>query len=153
MPTQAQVEAFFDFYKKLDKTSTKNLGQVYHTEIIFADPFHRIEGLPALIDYFDELYEEVKAIHFEFSQADICGSRVWAQWCMTLQHPKLNRGRPVHVEGCSRLDWADDTALDDTENKVIRHQDFFDAGAMLYEQLPLLGSVIRYLRQRMGSAS
>ncbi|ODC04586.1 hypothetical protein BFW38_14665 [Terasakiispira papahanaumokuakeensis] len=142
MPTQAQVEAFFDFYKKLDKTSTCDLGQIYHAEITFTDPFHRIEGLTALISYFDELYAEVKAIDFDFSEADICGSRVWAQWCMTLVHPKLNRGRPVQVEGCSRLDWADD--------KVIQHQDFFDAGAMLYEQLPWVGALIRYIRQRMG---
>ena len=35
-------------------------------------------------------------------------------------------------------------------DKVYRHRDYFDAGALLYEHVPLLGRVIRWLKRRMG---
>jgi hypothetical protein len=31
-----------------------------------------------------------------------------------------------------------------------RHRDYFDAGALLYEHLPVLGRVIAWLKRRMG---
>ena len=43
--------------------------------------------------------------------------------------------------GCSHLLWHD---------KVYRHRDYFDAGALLYEHLPVLGRVIAWLKRRMG---
>jgi hypothetical protein len=34
---------------------------------------------------------------------------------------------------------------------VCLHRDYFDLGAMLYEQLPLLGAVVRTLKGRLGA--
>ncbi|BBI47777.1 hypothetical protein HORIV_01980 [Vreelandella olivaria] len=62
---------------------------------------------------------------------------------MTFIHPRLAGGKPVEVEGCSALTFADD-------GRVQRHRDYFDAGAMLYEQLPLMGSAIRWLKKRLA---
>ena len=36
------------------------------------------------------------------------------------------------------------------DGKVIYQRDFLDVGAMIYEHVPLLGKVIRYLKQRMN---
>ena len=36
-------------------------------------------------------------------------------------------------------------------DKVEVHEDFYDMGAMLYEQLPVLGNVTRWLRMRLAS--
>ncbi len=35
-------------------------------------------------------------------------------------------------------------------DKVYRHRDYFDAGAMLYEHLPVLGRVVSWLKRRVG---
>ncbi|MCT7655735.1 hypothetical protein MBH78_16005 [Oceanimonas sp. NS1] len=56
--------------------------------------------------------------------------------------PRLNGGRPVTVPGVSHLCFAD---------SIYYHRDFFDLGAMLYEQLPLLGKGIRALKRRLNS--
>ena len=34
---------------------------------------------------------------------------------------------------------------------MTRHQDYFDAGAMLYERLPLLSGVIRLVKRQLDS--
>ena len=57
------------------------------------------------------------------------------------RHPRLARGAPIRVEGCSYLQWRD---------KVHLHRDYFDAGALLYEHLPLLGGTIGWLKRRLA---
>lgn len=140
MPCITRVKEFFDFYQKLDKNSTKSLAAFYHEQIVFTDPLHQVEGLAELIAYFDHLYARVTEIHFEFAEPDILTDRVWCSWQMTYRHPRINQGRPVTVDGASCLDWQAD--------KVIRQRDFYDAGQMLWEQLPLLGSVLALLKKR-----
>ena len=63
---------------------------------------------------------------------------------MTFSHPRLAAGQPVRVEGAPRLEFDD-------ADKVCLHRDYFDLGAMLYEQLPLLGALVRTIKGRLGS--
>lgn len=60
---------------------------------------------------------------------------------MHFRHPRLRGGAPISVDGCSHLLWWD---------KVYQHRDYFDAGAMLYEHLPLMGGVIAWLKRRLA---
>ena len=63
-------------------------------------------------------------------------------WTMTYRHPKLHKGKQdIRVEGVSLLQWKD--------GKIIRHQDIFDAGTMLYEHIPVLGWMIKKLKERL----
>jgi len=61
---------------------------------------------------------------------------------MTYQHPSLNKGQPIKVEGASKLVVQDD--------RIISHRDYFDAGNLLYEHIPVLKNVIRFLKRRMS---
>ena len=60
---------------------------------------------------------------------------------MLLQHPKLNSGKIFSVPGVSIIRY---------EDKIYSHRDYFDLGAMLYEQLPLLGGLIRMIKRKLG---
>jgi hypothetical protein len=64
------------------------------------------------------------------------------RWTMSYRHPRLKQGEPILVHGCSHLLW--------TDNKVFQHRDFFDAGALLYEHLPVMGRMIRWLKGRLA---
>jgi hypothetical protein len=39
----------------------------------------------------------------------------------------------------------------DKAGKVRYHRDYFDLGAMLYEHLPLLGSLVKTIKRRLGT--
>jgi len=62
---------------------------------------------------------------------------------MTYEHPRLKGGKPISLEGCSLLRW-------NLDGKVERHRDYFDAGALLYQHVPLMGGAIRWLRRRLA---
>ncbi|MEL3919441.1 MULTISPECIES: nuclear transport factor 2 family protein [Aeromonas] len=135
---------FVALYQQLDRQQLHRLSEVYAEEVIFIDPAHRIEGLAALSDYFAALYQRLAYCHFVITSQQQQGRQAWLGWTMTFSHPRLRGGKPVTVEGATRLEL-------DEEGKVCLHRDYFDLGAMLYEQLPLLGSLVRTIKGRLGT--
>ncbi len=138
------LDTFLTTFNRLDKTSLSLLDIIYHPDIRFVDPAHTLNGLPALREYFSSLYENVRSIRFAFDPPIQSDSRAVVTWTLHMVHPRLAKGRPVAVEGCSCLTFASD-------GRVIRHRDYFDLGAMIYEHLPLVGSLIRTVKTRLGS--
>ncbi|WP_416138273.1 nuclear transport factor 2 family protein [Halomonas sp. HK25] len=137
-----RLEAFCAFFNKLDKSCTTELYRFYTPDVLFIDPLHRIEGARALEGYFATLYENVTACRFTFHERQISGDQAFTTWTMSLTHPRLDGGREIQVDGCSHLTFAED-------GRVVRHRDYFDAGALLYERLPLLGGAIRLVKKRI----
>ncbi|MBD1388517.1 nuclear transport factor 2 family protein [Neiella sp. HB171785] len=138
------IENFKDMYAKLDASNLDLLEQFYHPEAVFVDPFHRVQGLPQIKEYFAALYSNVEAISFNYNWQMADDSQVVIGWTMTYQHPRINRGKSVALEGVSRISLQD--------NLIIQHQDYFDGGSMLYEHLPVLGAAIRFVKGRMVAA-
>ncbi|WP_439833614.1 nuclear transport factor 2 family protein [Aeromonas enteropelogenes] len=134
---------FVALYQQLDRQQLHRLSEVYADEVIFIDPAHRIEGLAALSDYFAALYQRLAYCRFVITSQQQQGRQAWLGWTMTFSHPRLRGGKPVTMEGATRLEL-------DEEGKVCLHRDYFDLGAMLYEQLPLLGSLVRTIKGRLG---
>ncbi|MDM5053490.1 nuclear transport factor 2 family protein [Aeromonas dhakensis] len=135
---------FVALYQQLNRDELHRLPEVYANEVIFTDPAHRIEGLAALTDYFSTLYQRLAYCRFVITSQLQQGRQAWLGWTMTFSHPRLRGGAPVTVEGATRLEF-------DETGKVCLHRDYFDLGAMLYEQLPLLGSVVRTIKGRLGA--
>ncbi|GAB5993073.1 nuclear transport factor 2 family protein [Aeromonas enteropelogenes] len=135
---------FVALYQQLDRQQLHRLSEVYADEVIFIDPAHRIEGLAALSDYFAALYQRLAYCRFVITSQQQQERQAWLGWTMTFSHPRLRGGKPVTVEGATRLEF-------DEQGKVCLHRDYFDLGAMLYEQLPLLGSLVRTIKGRLGA--
>jgi len=137
------VERFQQLYRELDRSNIEKLENLYAPDIDFHDPFHQVAGLQQLKNYFLNLYVNVEQIDFEFGESVSQGNQHFVDWTMHLTHPKLNKGRTIQVPGASFLKVNE-------AQQIILHRDFFDAGAMLYEQLPLLGAVIKHIKRRMS---
>lgn len=128
-------------FSALDSGNLERLGELYSDEVLFRDPLHEVRGLPALRRYFAELYANVSELHFDFHGYDqSAAGEGYLRWRMRYRHPRLARGAPIEVEGCSHLQWHD---------KVHYHRDYFDAGALLYEHLPVMGGAINWLKRRV----
>jgi hypothetical protein len=143
MTLEPALERFFHAYQRLNRDNLDLLGEIYSEDIRFSDPAHSLNGLPALREYFAELYANVEHITFDFSSPRVCNDQVFVQWVMRLSHPRLNRGKVFEVPGISCLHFADDGRVDE-------HRDYFDLGALLYEQLPLLGTLVRAVKRRFS---
>ena len=136
------LRRFGQRFATLNKDNLDLLGELYSDDVLFRDPLHEVHGLSAVRRYFAELYANVEVLQFEFHGFDTVGEgEGYLRWTMRYRHPRLRGGAEIAVEGCSHLRWRD---------KVYQHRDYFDAGALLYEHLPLLGRVIGWLKRRLA---
>lgn len=136
------IQTVARFYSELNKDNLNRLTEIYHQNVVFEDAAHRIEGYSALLTYFQKLYKNVDRCQFVISEQYQCDDNGFLIWTMHLQHPSLAGGHTVTVNGMSQVKFSD--------GKVIYHRDYFDLGEMLYEHLPLLGSIIKKIKQRLG---
>jgi hypothetical protein len=136
------LRQFAERFAGLDASNLDRLRELYSDDILFRDPLHEVRGLPAVRGYFGELYANVSELRFDFYGFDQSGEgEGYLRWTMSYRHPRLRGGALIRVEGCSHLRWRD---------KVYQHRDYFDAGALLYEHLPILGRVIAWLKGRLA---
>jgi len=116
------------------------LDAIYSSKVHFRDPFHEIHGLPDLKAYFDRLYSGVEHCEFEFND-ELCDSKSgMLTWVMRMRHRTFRVGETLELEGSSFLRF---------DEKIHFHQDYFDAGAMIYERVPILGMAIRVIKKRL----
>ena len=134
------LNEFNSVYQKLNINNLDLLDSIYHQEVTFIDPIHEINGLTDLQQYFQGLYQNLNSCQSIISNVIAQPDQAAIYWEMIYQHPKLNKGNEVSVFGSSHLRSKD--------GKVIYHRDFLDLGSMLYEQLPVLGKVIRLVKSK-----
>lgn len=118
------------------------LESLYAPDVCFEDPAHAIQGRSALLGYFRNLFSGLNSCQFRFHRTVVNGTDLFLSWTMSFEHPRLNGGKLIRVEGASYLR---------TRNGLIYyHRDYFDLGAMLYENLPVLGRLISRIKAGLG---
>lgn len=137
----AIIEQFVSVYANLNISNVDELDKVYDSTIEFIDPVHRISGLSEVKNYLRHMYGNItdyELIVLDFVQGD---STAYLTWSLCFRHPKLNGGKKIEFEGVSKLEF---------EDKIIKHQDFYDLGAMLYEHIPVFGALVKVIKSKAG---
>jgi hypothetical protein len=132
------------FFNDLSTENMHLLDDFYAEDVVFRDPAGDISGRSALRGYYCHIYEPVTKIHFEFPHIQVQKDDVFATWTMTFSSRKLKGGRSLTVDGISHLRF-------NTDGQVTYHRDYFDMGAMIYEHVPLVGCLIRYIKSRLNN--
>lgn len=134
------VARFQALFQALRHDNVARLAEIYADDAVFEDPLHRVEGLAALTAYFERMYEGVESINFEFGEVLESSGQAMLTWTMHMTHRRLRPGETLALPGASHIRFG---------KRVHYHRDYFDAGALLYERLPLLGGVVRAIRRRV----
>lgn len=134
-----KIKYFFD---KLSKDNMTLVDEFYHPQVEFMDPVETIKGSEKIKTYYGNMYQNVKSIKFDFVEFHEAGNHVIAIWKMTLETDKLNGGEPFSVDGNSVIKF-------DELGKAVYHRDYFDMGAFVYERVPVVGYVIRKIKERL----
>lgn len=130
-------------YRELDAQAIENgaLGELYDPRIVFVDPMHRIEGLAALERYMHSLYRNANRVGFHYLSAFEQENEAMLRWEMDFSHPRLRRGQTISVPGATYLRF---------DERITRHQDYFDSTRMIFDHIPVLGTVLGRLKQRLN---
>jgi hypothetical protein len=116
----------------------------YDPDVVFLDPIVELRGRDALKAYYGDMYESVTSIRFDFSGGIEKDEEEVVFWTMELRTKGLKGGEPVLVDGISHIKFGGESG------KAIYHRDYFDMGAFVYENIPVLGSIVRYTKKRLS---
>ncbi|MGC8118970.1 nuclear transport factor 2 family protein [Marinobacter sp. VGCF2001] len=136
------LRRFCDLFNELDNGNLHKLQQVYSEDVEFQDPFGRVRGLDDLTQYMAGAYSNVIQCRFHFKDPVIQNCWCSQPWTMELRHKRIRGGKAIFVDGISQLVIRD--------GKVRYHRDYFDAGQLLYENLPMVGRIIRWVKEQAG---
>lgn len=136
LETIYKFKKYFSNMKSGDYTS---LDEIYAESIGFVDPIHKIHGLTNLKEYFQKLDNNVAQGSFLFIDESVIENKAYLSWelSLSLKSPK----KIVKAAGISVLT---------IEEKIIEQRDYFDAGELFYENVPILGYVIRMLKRKIS---
>jgi hypothetical protein len=134
-------DKFKYIFENLTKDTLPLIEEFYHPEVEFIDPVGTIKGSKKITAYYENMYQNVKKIRFDFSDFYEQGDTVVGVWKMTLETDKLNGGKPIIVDGNSVIRF-------DGNGKAIYHRDYFDMGVFVYENIPVLGFAIKKIKER-----
>ncbi|CCG86711.1 nuclear transport factor 2 family protein [Erwinia piriflorinigrans] len=141
MTQQAALNQLVSFYQQLDTSRLPMLANIYHPHIRLCDPVGEHQGLDVVEDYFAALLKNMRYCRFVVTLTREFDADALLLWRMEYAHPALQGGAAQTLEGSSYLQLQD--------GKVIFQRDYYDMGAMLYEKLPLLGTIVRRVKKRL----
>jgi len=133
---------FKQLFNNLCAGNMAELTSVYSENVVFTDPFSHVRGIDELTEYFSGAYANVISCGFDFGEPVVNGEDVCIPWVMHLKHKRIRQGKSVKVDGISQLVIR--------KGRVLSHRDYFDVGQLLYENLPVMGKVIRWIRSQAG---
>jgi len=140
MPDDPRVARLSHFYETLTPGSLERIGTVYADDAWFKDPFNEVRGRPAIERIFRHMFEQVAEPRFEVTRAVASGADAFLVWDFRFRLKSGRAGAQV-IRGASHIQFAPD-------GRVAYHRDYWDAAEELYEKLPLLGGLMRFLRKR-----
>lgn len=136
--TKKSVEQFKNYFKDLTDNTREPLNNIYTKNVIFEDPIKKITGIENLEKHFKKMDANVVNGGFTVTNEIHNGNQVALQWVFECQ---LKRPRQkVRCVGSTFLE---------IDGKIVKHTDHFDLGALVYEHLPLIGGMIRFVKSKM----
>jgi esterase/lipase superfamily enzyme len=134
------IERFKFFYKDLKRIPLPQIGDIYDDNVIFKDPVQEVRNIEQLHAYLSDLCLDVHSGRFEYLDQMVAEHSAYIKWNMHFKHPKLGK-QTITVRGISQIQFNE---------RIYYHEDVYDLGQMLYEQVPLLGGVVKGLKKRLA---
>jgi steroid Delta-isomerase len=142
--TDPRVQRIVDFFETLQPSSVQRMGDFYTPDAYFKDPFNEVRGLSDVQRIFSHMYVALHEPHFVVTHTVVQGDQCFIVWDFKFRFKRFDTVTMQTVRGCSHLQLAPD-------GRIASHRDYWDAAEELYEKLPLVGALMRWLKKRANS--
>ena len=139
----ARVQTIVSRFEALSPADLPRFGELYTDDAQFKDPFNAVQGVPAIAAVFAHMYATLDGPRFIIRDAIAQGDQCFLTWDFVFRMRRFNRDEQT-IRGGSHLVLAAD-------GRIALHRDYWDAAEELYEKLPVVGSLMRWLKARARS--
>ena len=138
------IARIVQFFESLSPASVAQLGELYSAQAQFKDPFNDVTGVPAIARIFHHMFKTLDNPRFVVTNQVIQGTQCFLTWEFRFGFKNFKQGQPQVILGASHLVISE-------QGQVILHRDYWDAAEELYEKLPLVGGLMRWLKRRANT--
>jgi ketosteroid isomerase-like protein len=135
------VARIVNFFVALQPSDVARMGEFYTPQAWFKDPFNEVRGLAQVQRVFSHMYVALDQPHFVVTSQLVDGTQCFLTWDFVFRFKRFSPGTWQTVRGGSHLKLNADGRID-------YHRDYWDAAEELYEKLPAVGSLMRWLKRR-----
>lgn len=138
------IDRIIRTFQSLSPASVEALNALYAPDARFKDPFNDVTGLPEIQRIFRHMFVALENPHFLITGRIVQGPQCFLTWEFRFCFRRFKGGQEQCILGGSHL------VLDDA-GRITLHRDYWDAAEELYEKLPLIGGLMRWLKRRSNS--
>lgn len=140
----AAVQQLLQFFEQLKPQDLPRLPELYAADARFKDPFNDVQGLAAIERIFAHMFDALDSPHFIVTERIEQGQQCFLVWDFRFRFRRFDTQSWQTVRGGTHL-------VFNSEGLVTLHRDYWDAAEELYEKLPVVGSLMRWLKRRANS--
>lgn len=123
------------WYATLDAESLEEIGAYYAPHAFFKDPFNEVEGVEHIKNIFVHMFATTENPHFVFQDLMEDQNQSFVTWYF---HFSL-KGKQYTINGSSHLRF-------NQQGLVTYHRDYWDAAEELWQKMPIIGGITKWLR-------
>jgi hypothetical protein len=132
------------FFETLTPQCVTGIAALYDAQARFKDPFNDVTGVPAILHIFEHMFVALHEPRFVVTGQVVQGQQCFLTWEFRFRFKNFKTSTGQTILGSSHLVFS-------PQGLITLHRDYWDAAEELYEKLPLVGSLMRWLKQRANS--
>ena len=138
------VDRIVEVFETLTPAGVETLDAIYAADARFKDPFNDVQGLTEIQRIFRHMYVSLENPHFVVTGRIVQGNQCFLTWEFRFVFRRFKQGEAQCILGGSHLVLQGD-------GRINLHRDYWDAAEELYEKLPVVGGLMRWLKGRANS--
>jgi steroid Delta-isomerase len=135
-----RVQRIIEAFEGLQNADVERLGELYSADARFKDPFNEVQGVAAIQQVFRHMFVALREPRFVICDVVCDGDQCFLSWDFQFRMRRF-RSEEQCIRGGSHLRLLPD-------GRISEHRDYWDAAEELYEKLPAVGSLMRWLKRQ-----
>lgn len=137
------LDKLVNYWQTLTPASVAAIGIVYADDATFRDPFNDLRGLDRIRPVFAEMFVRLDEPRFTIIETIEQPHGALLIWNFDFRMKALKPTLARRIHGTSHVRFGPD-------GRVVYHRDYWDAAGELYEKLPVVGALMRWLKRKMA---
>ena len=138
-----RLDQLATYFESITEAKLPQLRNFYAPEAYFKDPFNEVRDVASIEHIFAEMYVSLHEPRFVVHSKVEQGDQAFLTWDFNFRIKKYKPHVAQTIRGSSHLKF-------DEQGRVRYHRDYWDAAEELYEKLPIVGGLMRFLKKRVG---
>lgn len=146
---KAAIAHIVTYFETITPQTVSRVHELYTEDAYFKDPFNEVRGVKHIEHIFAHMYRALDKPRFVITKQIIgepspTGLDCFLVWDFKFYMKNYDKTTEQTIRGGSHL-------ILNKDGKIISHRDYWDAAEELYEKLPVVGALMRWLKKRANS--